>query len=273
MSLTSDPIVVLVVDDDRKLTALLRIYLVRDGFRVVTADDGVHALDLVAQYHPGFIILDVMLPRMDGLTVCRILRERSRVPILMLSAKVEEEDRLRGLSAGADGYLTKPFSPRELIARMRAILRRTTPQRDGPVLEHGTLLMRVDRHEVSIDGRPLPLTAMEFKLLQAFLESPGQVFTREQLLAHVHPFTEAEVEERTIDAHIGKLREKLADDPVHPQYIQTVRGVGYKMPAGQPGVQDARSDTRVPVPENDGAERGGGVPGVSVYRHGIAGRP
>ncbi len=221
---------VLVVDDDHKLISLVRMYLERDGFQVLSAYDGGQALDLFARHHPAFIILDLMLPKMDGISVCRQIRKNSSVPILMLTAKVEEVDKLVGLSVGADDYVTKPFSPRELVARVRAILRRTAAhERPSPRLVQGPLVMDIERHEVSVDGREVRLTPIEYKLLQALMEFPGRVFTRDQLLAHVYAFDEAVVVDRTIDVHIGKLREKLGDDPAQPRYIQTVRGVGYKL--------------------------------------------
>ncbi|HTD46846.1 MAG TPA: response regulator transcription factor [bacterium] len=221
---------VLVVDDDHRLVSLVRMYLEREGFGVLAAYDGQHAMDLYTRNRPGFIILDLLLPKIDGITVCRQIRKTSNVPILMLTAKVEEVDKLVGLSVGADDYVTKPFSPRELVARVRAILRRTTPATPAvSKLAHGDLVMDLERHEVAADGREVRLTPIEFKLLQALMEFPGRVFTRDQLLAHVYAFDEAVVVDRTVDVHIGKLREKLGDDPARPRYIQTVRGVGYKL--------------------------------------------
>jgi DNA-binding response OmpR family regulator len=221
---------VLVVDDDHKLISLVRMYLEREGFHVVAAYDGAQALELFERHHPGFVILDVMLPRMDGVAVCKALRKRSAVPILMLTARVEESDKLAGLSVGADDYVTKPFSPRELVARVRAILRRTgRREQPSPRIMRGDLLMDVERHEVFVSGREVRLTAIEYKLLQALMEFPGRVFTRDQLLAHVYAFDEAVVVDRTIDVHIGKLRDKLGDDPARPRYIETVRGVGYRL--------------------------------------------
>jgi DNA-binding response OmpR family regulator len=226
---------ILVVDDDHKLIQLVRMYLEREGFQVFAAYDGAQALDIVERHRPNFVILDLMLPKVDGISVCRQIRKDSNVPILMLTAKVEEVDKLVGLSAGADDYVTKPFSPRELVARVRAILRRAGPpksQNSSPLLTQGALSMDLDRHEVFVDGREIRLTPIEYKLLQALLEFPGRVFTRDQLLAHVYAFEEASVVDRTVDVHIGKLREKLGDDPARPRYIQTVRGVGYKLVGG-----------------------------------------
>ncbi len=217
---------ILVVDDDEKLISLLELYLKREGFRVIAARDGAQALDLFDRYRPNFIILDLMLPRIDGVSVCQRIRETSRVPILMLSAKVEEMDKVAGLQAGADDYVSKPFSPQELMARIRTILRRT----GRPVgrLTRGALEIDVERHEVFVEGREVRLTAIEFKLLRTLMESPGRVFTRDQLLTTCHAFDEVVVD-RAIDVHIGRLRQKLGDDPAEPRFIQTVRGFGYKL--------------------------------------------
>jgi len=227
-----DDTTVLVVDDDHKLISLVRMYLEREGYPVLAAYDGPQALEMFDRHKPGFVILDLMLPKIDGVTLCRRIRETSAVPILMLTAKVEEVDKLVGLSVGADDYLTKPFSPRELVARVRAILRRSAPAAlTRPRLARGGLVMDLERHEVSVEGREVRLTPIEYKLLQALMEFPGRVFTRDQLLAHVYAFDEVVVVDRTVDVHIGKLREKLGDDPGRPRYIQTVRGVGYKLVA------------------------------------------
>jgi DNA-binding response OmpR family regulator len=221
---------VLVVDDDPKLVTLVRMYLEREGFRVIAAYDGEQALALAARHRPEFVILDLMLPKMDGITVCRRLRKTSNVPILMLTAKVEETDKIVGLQVGADDYVTKPFSPRELVARVQAILRRAAPAaRLSPELVQGGLVMHLDRHEVTLDGHGVQFTAFEYKLLQTLMEFPGRVFTRDQLLAHLYAFDEAAVTDRTVDVHIGKIREKLGDDPAQPRYIQTIRGVGYRL--------------------------------------------
>jgi DNA-binding response OmpR family regulator len=227
---TRDKTTVLVVDDDHKLISLVRMYLEREGFQVIAAYDGPQAFELFDRHRPGFVILDLMLPGVDGIAVCRRLREHSAVPILMLTARVEEVDKLVGLSVGADDYVTKPFSPRELVARVRAILRRATAhERTAPRLIRSDLVMDVERHEVFVGGREVRLTAIEYKLLQALMEFPGRAFTRDQLLAHVYAFDEVAVVDRTIDVHIGKLREKLGDNPAQPRYIETVRGIGYKL--------------------------------------------
>ena len=218
---------ILVVADDDRVVSLLELYLKREGFRVIAADDGAQALDLFDRHRPNVIILDLMLPRIDGISVCRRIRETSRVPILRLSAKVDEMDKVVGLRAGADDYVSKPFSPRELVARVQAILRRT----GGSVarLNRGSLMIDVERYDVFVDGQEVRLTAVEFKLLRTLMESPGRVVTRDQLLATVHVFDDAAVVDRAIDVHIGRLREKLGDDPAKPRFIQTVRGFGYKL--------------------------------------------
>jgi DNA-binding response OmpR family regulator len=222
---------VLVVDDDVRLVSLVRMYLEREGFQVIAAHDGEQALALAERIRPQFVILDLMLPKLDGLTVCRRLRKISDVPILMLTARVDEAEKITGLRTGADDYVTKPFSPRELVERVRTILRRATAGRPPAKLVHGGLVMHLDDHEVTIDGREVALTAFEYTVLQTLMEFPGRVFTREQLLAHLYAFDETVVGDRTIDVHIGKIREKIGDDPERPRYIQTVRGVGYKLQA------------------------------------------
>jgi len=220
---------ILVVEDDAKMVNLLRLYLERGGFIVSTAYDGLAGLEAVARVHPDLVILDLMLPHLDGVEVCRRIRATSDVPILMLTARIDEVDKLLGLSLGADDYVTKPFSPREVVARVKAILRRATRSALQQVLRHRDLEIDLDRHHVRHDGREVHLTPIEFKLLQTFLEAPERAFSREQLLNRIHAFHEADVVDRTIDVHIGKLREKLADDPVRPRYIATVRGIGYKL--------------------------------------------
>ena len=218
------------MDDDHKVVSLVELYLKREGVRVIAARDGVQALELFDRHRPDFIILDLLLPGIDGISVCRRIRETSHVPILMLTAKVEEMDKVVGLQVGPDDYVSKPFSSRELVARVRAVLRRTRAhERSVSQLARGPLVIDFDRYEVFVDGREVRLTAIEFKLLRMPMESPGRVFTRDQLLAAIYAFNEAVVMERAIDAHIGKLREKLADDPAQPRFIQTIRGIGYKL--------------------------------------------
>ncbi len=220
---------ILVVEDDPKIVNLLRLYLERDGYAVSVAYDGRAALETAARARPDLVILDLMLPHVDGLEVARQLRGRSDVPILMLTARVDEVDKLLGLSLGADDYVTKPFSPREVVARVKTILRRTDRTVPTKILRRGALEMDLDRHVVALGGRDVALTPVEFRLLQTMLESPERAFTRDQLLNRIYALHEAAVVDRTIDVHVGKLRQKLGDDPTHPQFIATVRGVGYKL--------------------------------------------
>lgn len=220
---------VLLVEDDTKIVNLLRLYLEREGYSVVAAYDGRSALETASQTRPSLIVLDLMLPHLDGLEVCKQLRASSDVPILMLTARVDEVDKLLGLSLGADDYVSKPFSPREVVARVKTILRRTTRERREKILRRGDLEMDLDRHLVTVDGKETSLTPVEFRLLQALLESPERAFTRDQLLNHIYAHHEAAVVDRAIDVHVGKVREKLGDDPAHPRFIATVRGVGYKL--------------------------------------------
>ena len=219
---------VLVVDDDVKTVELVKLYLNRDGYRVITSGDGNDALKLARENHPDLIVLDLMLPGMNGLDVCRIIRQESDVPIIMLTALTTDEDRLRGLELGADDYVTKPFSPRELAARVRAVLRRLPGERGPERIEHGGLLLDFIKHEAFVDGKPLNLTPIEFKLLGALVKEPGRVFSRAQIIdkALGHDFNGFD---RTIDVHILKLRRKLEPDPHHPRYLKTVYGAGYKL--------------------------------------------
>lgn len=220
---------VLVIEDDAKIVNLLRLYLERDGYQVQSAGDGVGGLEALGRGRFDFVILDLLLPGLDGIEVCRRIRATSEVPILMLTARVDEVDKLLGLSLGADDYVTKPFSPREVVARVRTILRRTERDTPARVLRRGSLEMDVDRHRVTVEGREVRLTRVEFRLLQALLESPERVYSRDALLNRIYAQHEAAVVDRAIDVHVGKLREKLGDDPAQPRFIVTVRGVGYKL--------------------------------------------
>lgn len=222
---------VLVVEDEAKIVELLRLYLERDGYRVSSAADGPQALRLAEREKPDLVLLDLNLPGIDGLEVCRQLRARGQVPIIMLTARGEEVDRVVGLELGADDYITKPFSPREVVARVRAVLRRSAPASPPPQRRFGPLEIDLTRHEVRLEGRPLPLTATEFRLLDALSAEPGRVFTRSQLLDRVW----GEVfggYERTIDSHIKNLRRKIEPHPQSPRYIHTVFGVGYRFQDG-----------------------------------------
>ncbi|HEY33418.1 MAG TPA: response regulator transcription factor [Dehalococcoidia bacterium] len=218
---------VLVVDDDAKTVELVKLYLNRDGYRVLTAYDGIEALRLAREGHPDLIVLDLMLPGIDGLEVCRTLRNESDVPIIMLTARTTDEDKLTGLELGADDYMTKPFSPRELAARVRTVLRRLPGERGPAQVSHGELTMDFHKHEATFANRPLDLTSVEFKLLGVLAKEPGRVFSRAQLIEQALG-PDFEGFDRTIDVHILNLRRKLEPDPRHPRYIKTVYGVGYK---------------------------------------------
>ncbi len=218
---------VLVVDDDVKTVELVKLYLNRDGYRVLTAYDGVEALRLAREGHPDLIVLDLMLPGIDGLEICRTLRQESDVPIIMLTAKTTDQDKLTGLNLGADDYVTKPFSPRELAARVRAILRRLPGERGPDKIQHGELTVDFIKHEAFLSDRPLNLTAIEFKLLGVLAKEPGRVFSRAQLIEKALGY-DFEGFDRTIDVHILNLRRKLEADPSRPRYIKTVYGAGYK---------------------------------------------
>ena len=219
---------VLVVDDDVNTAELVKLYLKRDGYRVLTAYNGVDALRLARESHPDLIVLDLMLPGIDGLEICRTLRAESDVPIIMLTAKTTDQDKLTGLELGADDYVTKPFSPRELAARVRAVLRRLPGERGPEEIKYGSLTVNFLKHEASIDGKPLGLTEVEFKLLGVFAKEPGRVFSRAELIDKALGY-DFEGFDRTIDVHILNLRRKLEPDPSHPRYIKTVYGAGYKL--------------------------------------------
>jgi DNA-binding response OmpR family regulator len=219
---------ILVVDDEKKLVTILKGYLEQAGYSVATAYDGQQALTVFRHEKPALVLLDLNLPVMDGLDVCRTLRKESSVPVIMLTARVEETDRLIGLELGADDYIVKPFSPREVVARVRAVLRRAEGQivRDQ-VLSAGDLVMDLEKHTVHLKERALDLTPTEFDLLAVMMQNPGRAFTRLQLLDQVQG--EAfEGYERTVDAHVKNLRQKIERDPKNPRYILTVFGVGYK---------------------------------------------
>ncbi len=219
---------VLVVDDDAKTVELVKLYLNRDGYKVFTAYDGIEALRLARESHPDLIVLDLMLPGLDGLEVCRTLRVESDVPIIMLTARTTDDDRLTGLDSGADDYVIKPFSPRELAARVRAVLRRLPGERGPAEIKHGELTVDFVKHEASLAGKPLNLTTLEFKLLAVLIREPGRVFSRAQLIEKALGY-DFEGFDRTIDVHILKLRRKLEPDPGNPRYIKTVYGAGYKI--------------------------------------------
>ena len=223
---------VLVVDDDVKTVELVKLYLNRDGYKVLTAYDGVEALRLAREGHPDLIVLDLMLPGIDGLEICRTLRDESDVPIIILTARTTDEDKLTGLGLGADDYVTKPFSPRELAARVRAVLRRLPGERGLAEIKHGELTVNFAKHKASLAGRALNLSPTEFKLLGVLAKEPGRVFSRAQLIEQALGYDFVGFD-RTMDVHILNLRRKLEPAPNHPKYIKTVYGVGYKFLEGE----------------------------------------
>ncbi|MDD5702458.1 MAG: response regulator transcription factor [Dehalococcoidales bacterium] len=225
---------VLIVDDDAKIVELVKLYLTRDSYSVLTASDGNEALRLAREARPDLIVLDIMLPGINGLEVCRTLRNESSVPVILLTARTTEEDRIIGLDTGADDYVTKPFSPKELAARVRAVLRRTPDEmlRMGPEeVRSGDLAINFLRHEVFLAGRSLELTPVEFKLLGVLMREPNRVFSRAQLVEKVMGY-DFDGFDRTIDVHILNLRRKLEPDASHPRFIKTVYGSGYKFSGG-----------------------------------------
>jgi two-component system alkaline phosphatase synthesis response regulator PhoP len=220
---------ILVVDDDSKTVSLVKLYLENDGHRVLCAYDGVEALRLAREERPQLVVLDLMLPVLDGLHVCRTLRSESDVPVIMLTAKTTEGDKLLGLELGADDYVTKPFSPRELAARVKAVLRRTPTeslQRGPAQVTHGDLKVDFPKRAVTVAGQPVVLTPTEFRLLGTLVRAAEQVLSREQLIEKVLG-TDFEGLDRNIDVHILNLRRKLGDHPAHPRFIKTVYGAGY----------------------------------------------
>ncbi len=225
---------VLVVDDEPEIARLVRDYLERAGFAVVTAADGEEALRQARRRRPDLVILDLGLPGTDGLDIARALRRDGEVPIIMLTARTEESDRIAGLELGADDYVTKPFSPREMVARVRAVLRRTDGASGGAEVLHvgDAITLDIGRMSATVDGRGVDLTATEFHLLAHMARQPGRVFTRAQLLDAVHGVA-VESYERAIDAHVKNLRRKIEADPRAPRHLQTVFGVGYRL-AGEP---------------------------------------
>jgi DNA-binding response OmpR family regulator len=253
---------ILVVDDDAKIVRLVRTYLERDGFSVVTAADGPAALEAIERHRPALVVLDLMLPGLDGRAVVRAVRrddEAATTPILIVSARGSTLDRIAGLEDGADDYLPKPFSPAELVLRVKSILRRTPAMAGSepsatstvsaassgrPPLRQADLLVDPDRHEVTRAGRAIPLTRVEFRLLQTILEADGRVLNRDQLLDAMYGQDQADVLDRTVDVHIGRLRNKLGDDAEHPRYVATVRGVGYRAAP----IEDPSSASASPAP-------------------------
>ncbi|MBM2823759.1 MAG: response regulator transcription factor [Thermoleophilia bacterium] len=223
---------IVVIDDEPSVQEVVRGYLEKDGYLVYVAGNGRDGLALAERAKPGLIVLDLMLPDVSGEEICREIRSRSDVPILMLTAKASEDERVGGLALGADDYLTKPFSPRELVARVRAVLRRTQGA-EMPLVEvlsfdEGALEIDTVQHEVRRDGELVELTPNEYRLLVTLARYPGRVYSRFELINHVQGY-DFEGYERTIDAHVKNLRKKIEPDPKHPRYVETVFGVGYRL--------------------------------------------
>ncbi len=225
---------ILIVEDDNNVAALLRAYLERDGFEVISHCDGRKGFDELKKSKPALVILDIRLPTMDGWDFCRQVRQTSSVPIIILTAQIEEADKIAGLRMGADDYIVKPFSPREVVERVKAVLRRSS---DGTrifgamELECDGLTVSAERAEVTKDGISVALTLSEFRILYALMSSPGRVFSRNDLLDQLHD-DGAEVVDRIVDVHVGNLRRKVEADPSSPQFVLTVRGIGYKFRDG-----------------------------------------
>ena len=219
---------ILVIDDDKKIVELVTLYLKRDGYTVLPAYDGHEALDVARRKRPDLIVLDLMLPELAGTDVCKLIRAESQVPIIMLTARATDEDKLRGLDLGADDYLTKPFNPRELVVRVRAVLRRAYPEeKPGDDLRYGSLVISFLRHEVTVDDKPANLTPTEFRLLEAMVREPGRAFSRSELLDRAFGY-DYEGVERTVDVHIMNLRRKIEPGAGEWRFITTVPGLGYR---------------------------------------------
>jgi DNA-binding response OmpR family regulator len=219
---------IFVVDDEPKIVRLARDYLEQSGFRVLPVGDGAAALAAARQEKPDLVVLDLNLPGLDGLDVCRALRRESSVPIIMLTARAEEMDRLIGLELGADDYIVKPFSPRELVARVRAVLRRTQGDVQTPgLIRAGALEIDLNGHRVTLRGEPVKLTRIEFNLLSTLVQHRGQTLSRAQLIDRLHGSADGGFD-RSIDAHIKNLRRKVEEDPTNPRYVLTVYGIGYQ---------------------------------------------
>jgi len=216
---------VLIVEDEQKLADLLGDYLVQAGYAVAKIDNGLQAVPTIRDKQPALILLDLMLPGRDGMEICKEVRSFSSVPVIMLTARVEEIDRLLGLELGADDYICKPFSPREVVARVKAVLRRAAPHDALPA--HG-LELDPERFRASVGGNLLDLTAVEFRLLEHLASHPGRIYSRSQLMDHIYP-DQRVVSDRTIDSHIKKLRKKIADSAPGTELVRSVYGVGYKL--------------------------------------------
>jgi DNA-binding response OmpR family regulator len=226
---TNNPLEILIVDDDKKIVNLVGLYLQHEGFTVLAAYDGPEALNLAFQRQPALIILDLMLPKINGIEVCQILRTKTRIPIIMLTARTTEDDKIQGLDIGADDYVTKPFSPKELMSRVRAVLRRSDEEaKPKPVEVHfGDLTINFLRREVLICGEVVNLTKTEYRLLETMVQKPGRTFSRTELIECVFGF-EYEGVDRTIDVHVMNLRKKIESDTNQFRYVVTVPGMGYR---------------------------------------------
>ncbi len=227
---------ILIAEDDTKQAELIRLYLEREGYSVLVTHDGRTALDEIRARQPDLVVLDWMMPAMDGLDVMRALRPTSDVPVILLTARSTEEDLLLGLDLGADDYITKPFSPRELAARVRTVMRRRGPRPEADTLQIGRLEVDPVRHRVLMAGHELEVTPKEFSILEALMRHPGRAFTRTQLLQEAFGF-DYEGLERTVDVHVLNLRKKLEPDPGSPTFLLTVYGVGYKMAEEDDGTE------------------------------------
>ena len=233
---------ILVVDDEKQIVDIVRAYLSREGYQVMAAYDGPGAVDMARRENPDLVVLDLMLPGLSGWDVCRKLRQESAVPIIMLTAREEVADRIVGLELGADDYVSKPFDPRELVARVRAVLRRgEAPETQVEVIDQGDLRIEIATRQVSVAGRNVELTPTEFDLLNVMARQPGRVFSRGQLLDRLQG-DDYDGYERTIDSHVKNLRKKLAPDAGQPHYITTVHGIGYRLEVPK----DLPQDTEAP---------------------------
>lgn len=233
---SSSPCRVLVVEDEPSIAENIDYCLRTEGFEVTIVGTGEEAIEALALVAPGFVILDVGLPGISGFDVCREIRHHSSVPVLFLTAREDEIDRVVGLELGADDYVVKPFSPRELVARVKAVLRRTKPApiKEERMLTHGPICMDLEKRRLSVDNQPVSLTPHEYALMEALMASPGRTFTRDELLDRLYPMGEAVVIDRVVDVHIGKLRQKIEPIPAEPRYIITARGIGYRFADRQP---------------------------------------
>ncbi len=218
---------IMIVEDDENIRELLEMYFTKAGFSVITAENGREALELFKRENPHLVILDLMLPVIDGITVAKEIRKESNTPILMLTAKAEEEDRIKGLEVGADDYVTKPFSPKEVVLRVKNILKRTYP--DEKIIKIKDLEIFPKEMKVYQNGKEIPLTAKEFKIIFAMATKPGTVFSREKIMDEIYTEYDDVVFDRTIDVYIKNIRKKLGDNPKNPRYIESVYGAGYRM--------------------------------------------